>query len=847
MSVVAVLAFALLAAVLLNGDIRRKIDALATARSDSAQWSLAQADVEVLALKAEVLSATLDPSTPLTDLRNRFDIFYSRAQTLISSPLYAALREDPEVAAALQQIDGFLKQAVPIIDSSDAELAGAMSDLSAQTDQVRGHVRTVTLKGVSILAETADTQRLATAQTLSWVSALTLGVVLILLLMLVFLLRHFRRERAIAREQSLVRSRLAAVVSTSLDAVLVVDRQGRIMDFNGAAERVFGYSRDEALGGDLATLIVPDHFRDAHRAGMTRYLTTGEKRVVGTGLVQLEAKRKSGEVFPVELSISTAEADDGEIFVSFIRDISARVAAQEELVKARDDAVAGERAKAEFIAVMSHEMRTPLNGMLGTLDLLDAGARSAKEQEYLEIIRASGKLLLHHVDNVLELSRAEAGRIETAHEVFNLPQLVRELVEGQRGVAQHRGNTLQASVSDGCGDLVLGDPTRLRQILLNLVGNATKFTRDGRISVDVTRIGAGDMVEISVCDTGIGIAPADQERVFEDFVTLDASYSREIGGTGLGLAIVKRFVEALDGQVTLDSDSGKGSTFRVTLPMPKVDRAETEWSRRPLFDAPEARVSSPLRILIVEDNRNNRIVLRDMLELDGHVVEDAFDGEQGAERVQRAGPYDLVLMDISMPKMDGIEATRAIRAGEAPGVHLPIVAITAHAGASETERFLSAGMDDVLVKPISRAALREVLGRFGPRDRQGFDGIDPAEDQGAHSVLDARQIEELTHTLGTKKLAGLVRDFILESDPAIERICGCLSSGELDDHLIAEVHHTAGSAALLGASELRGCLAALETQLKSDEPVAGDLSDRIQQTWAQTKVELQTTVAGFEE
>ncbi|WP_164659309.1 PAS domain-containing hybrid sensor histidine kinase/response regulator [Tropicibacter sp. Alg240-R139] len=836
MTFVAVLALALFAAFLLNGDIRRKIDALATAQSDSVQWSLAQADVELLALNAEVLAATLDPPASLAQLRSRFDIFYSRAQTLIISPQYAVLREDPEVAAALEHIDVFLTEAVPIIDGSDDALGGALSDLAARTDQVRGHVRTVTLEGVSILAETADTQRLATAQTLSWVSALTLGVVLILVLMLLFLLRHFRRERVIAKEQSLVQSRLAAVVSTSLDAVLVVDRQGRIMDFNGAAERVFGYSRDEAIGGDLAKLIVPDHFRDAHRAGMTRYLTTGEKRVVGTGLVQLEAKRKSGEVFPVELSISTAEADDGEIFVSFIRDISARVAAQEELVKARDDAVAGDRAKAEFIAVMSHEMRTPLNGMLGTLDLMDAYTRSAKEQEYLEIIRASGRLLLHHVDNVLELSRAEARQIETAKEVFDLPQLVRELVEGQRGVAQHRGNTLHVSVSHGCGDRVLGDPMRLRQILMNLVGNATKFTRDGRISVYVTRIEAGDEVEIKVVDTGIGIAPADQERVFEDFVTLDATYSREIGGTGLGLAIVKRFVEALNGRIVLDSALGQGSIFRVTLPLPNVTNTEAEYFEHSSADFSKAAGGSGLRILIVEDNRNNRVVLSDMLELDGHSVEAAFDGKQGVERVQNAGPYDLVFMDISMPGMDGSEATRTIRAFEAPDAHLPIVAVTAHADPAEADRFRAAGMDDVLVKPISRTTLRQTLSRLCLENSTVSDGKERNRTSVTSSVLDFSQIQELSHTLGRKKLTALAQEFIQETESAIDQICRHLYLGNTDTDLVSLIHHTAGSAALVGAAALRIELQALEARLKTALPLEVELPKRLLSLWEQTKL-----------
>ncbi|MBE1281864.1 MAG: PAS domain S-box protein [Rhodobacteraceae bacterium] len=847
LSVVGVLATAILAAVLLNGDIRRKIDALATANSDSAQWSLAQADVELLALNSAILSATSDPTGSLNDLRNRYDVFYSRARTLMDGSFYDPMRQDQDVKAALMQIDSYLARTVPIIDSSNVELRSALPDLAQQTDAVRKHVRAVTLKGVTILAASADAQRFGIAQTLSWVSALTLLVLLILIVMLALLMRHFRRERAHAREQSIVRSRLAAVVSTSLDGVLVVDRQGRIMDYNGAAERIFGYSRAEAIGAEMENMIVPDHFREAHRNGMKRYLTTGEKRVVGTGLIQLEAKRKNGEVFPVELSISSAESDDGEIFVSFIRDISDRVAAETELVKARDDAVAGERAKADFIAVMSHEMRTPLNGMLGTLDLLDGNSRSAKEQEYIEIIRASGKLLQHHVDNVLELSRAEAERIETTQEVFSLPQLVRELTDGQRSVAQHRGNALEVSISEVCDDPVIGDPTRVRQILLNLVGNAIKFTRDGRIDITVSRPNSDNTVEIAVSDTGLGIAPEDQTKVFEDFVTLDASYSREIEGTGLGLAIVKRVVDALNGQIELDSVPGKGSSFRVTLPLPQAD--EDQIREASPSDDTETRSeklpqTGPLRVLIVEDNRINRIVLRDLLEQEGHHVEEAHDGEQGVAQVQAARgqnvPYDLVLMDISMPKLDGVGATQAIRAIGTSGARLPIVAVTAHAVPSELERFRKAGMDDVLVKPISRDGLSALLRRVSDLGSQVSDRAYSQAGNSVPVVLDKPQIQDLVDALGQAKVRTLVQDFLDETDPALIRICHALRTVEAEpdqdkSDLVALVHHTAGSAALLGAIELRARLAAVETNLNTATPVAPETADQLLDIWSQTK------------
>jgi len=631
-------------------------------------------------------------------------------------------------------------------------------------------------------------------------------------------LLYVRRARQRALEQSLMRSRLAAIVSTSLDAVVVVDRDGKVIDFNGAAERIFGYAREEVLGRLMEDLIVPEHLADAHREGMNRYRTTGEKRVIGKGRVQLEARRKNGEVFPVELSISTADSQEGEIFVSFLRDISRRVAS--------------ERAKADFIAVMSHEMRTPLNGMLGTLELLDGDAQTPKAREYLDIIRASGKLLLHHVDNVLEISRAEAGKIDIAREVFSLSALIRELVESQRGVAEHRGNMLFHRVEGHGADRVEGDPTRLRQVLLNLIGNAVKFTRNGTITVEAERLGDGDLVEIRVSDTGIGIAPEDHERVFEDFVTLDASYARDVGGTGLGLAIVRRLAVSMGGEVGLESAEGTGSVFRVRLRLPCRTNAPPAASPVP---QPQHRGVAPLRVLVVEDNAINRVVTRDLLEQDGHHVDEAMDGKDGAQRARR-GSYDLVLMDISMPVMDGVEATREIRRTAPAGAHLPIVALTAHAIAADQERFRAAGLDDILTKPISRASLRDILARHcgaGATRQQ-----DDAAAQPPVATLDRAHFEDLACALGPEKTDRLIADVTAEMDAAIDRIVTSIADGTADEALRGRVHHAAGSAAVLGAEALRRALADLEERIAAGGALHHTAGPNLEAIWAETAAEL---------
>ncbi|MGD9340295.1 MAG: ATP-binding protein [Chromatiales bacterium] len=689
-----------------------------------------------------------------------------------------------------------------------------------------------------MLSQASDSQRGNIADALNLVSYLALA--LFFALALAALLSYFflRQARRRAIDQNLIASRLSAMVSSSLDGVIAMNAAGVVIEFNGAAESMFGYSADEAIGSKLDDLIVPDHLKDAHRAGMERYLTTGEKHVIGKGRVQLEARRKNGDIFPVELSIASSESEEGEIFVSFLRDISRRVAAEQELIKARDNAVAGEKAKADLIAVMSHEMRTPLNGMLGTLELFDMEKHSPKDREYLEIIRASGKLLLHHVDNVLEISRAEAGKIEIARTIFSVPALVRELIESQRGVAEHRGNTLSVRIDLQGGDYAVGDPIRIRQVLLNLIGNAIKFTRNGYITVEASRQSQADFIEFRVKDTGIGIAAKDHERIFDDFVTLDASFSRAVGGTGLGLAIVRRLVTAMGGTIKLDSSSGRGSTFRILLPLPVAsdNAAASGKADAPGRTAVGYQPIARMKILLVEDNRINRIVARDLLEKDGHEVHEALDGQQGME-MARKNSFDLVLMDISMPVMDGIEATRAIRSAEVAGTHLPIVALTANAIPSERDRFLAAGLDDILVKPITLTGLRELLRHYSPgleEDGRSDDDEAPVFD----AMVDHGHLEELGSALGATRINDLVRAFLVEAEAAIETISARIEKGEIDAALRETVHHTAGSAALLGAEKLRAELAQLELHIAESLPIGTAESRTLQRVWSKTDPEL---------
>jgi CheY-like chemotaxis protein len=407
-------------------------------------------------------------------------------------------------------------------------------------------------------------------------------------------------------------------------------------------------------------------------------------------------------------------------------------------------------------------------------------------------------------------------------------------VESQRSVAEHRGNTLTQTVDKGGVDYAYGDPNRVRQIVLNLIGNAIKFTKSGSIIVEAKRLDDKDVVEFRVTDTGIGIAQQDRARIFEEFVTLDASYSREVSGTGLGLAIVKRLVEAMGGTVGLDGSEGTGSSFWVHLPMPAENvenlPLETEATQQ---KTPDTRNMPPMKILVVEDNRINRIVARDLLEKDGHHVEEAVDGEQGLKCAQTSD-YDLILMDISMPIMDGLEATKAIRKVEEKGTAVPIIALTAHAMPAEKELFLAAGMDGILTKPVSLPKLRYILQDISVNKKQSTAQLCPSAPDHSDEVINHTYLNELAGTLGAEKTKTMMSDFLSEMENDISQIIAQIDAGQFPQTLRKKVHHAAGSAAMLGAKSLHAALCNLETQLHEFEGDSEISGDDLKSIWAKT-------------
>ena len=406
-------------------------------------------------------------------------------------------------------------------------------------------------------------------------------------------------------------------------------------------------------------------------------------------------------------------------------DISARKALEHAMAQAQAAAEAASQAKGDFLANMSHEIRTPMNGVLGLTELCLSTEMTAEQRGYLEMVQSSAHALLTVINDVLDFSKIEANRLDIERIPFDLGQAVRHAMAPLRHRAKRAGLELQADLPQRLPLWRLGDPARLRQVLVNLVGNSIKFTEAGHVTLTVepvpAPVGAGasgeppvaEWLQFEVSDTGIGMTPEQQEKVFEAFAQADTSISRRFGGTGLGLTITQRLVKLMGGELKVRSVSGQGTTFWFALPMPL-----TELPQAGTLPVPEVTLPSGLRVLVAEDHPINQVVARKVLEHFGMTVTVVSNGLQAVEACA-ADRFDLVFMDIQMPELDGFEATRRVRAHELQKglTPVPIVAMTAHAMEGYRQRCEAGGMDGYVTKPIERKwlvkELQRVLARAG--------------------------------------------------------------------------------------------------------------------------------------
>ncbi|PWC38652.1 histidine kinase [Azospirillum sp. TSO22-1] len=644
---------------------------------------------------------------------------------------------------------------------------------------------------------------------------------------------------------------LAEVLEATGAGIAVLDaRQGGtpLVYCNPAFEEMTGYTAAELAGRNLALLRGPD--TDPRTADtLRRALDEGTPAAL-----EILNYRKDGAPFWNALSVRPVRDAAGAVrwLVGSSIDITrqrrseqdlrdaqdqlTRLAAEtfalaEDLDRAREEAdtarVAAEnasRAKSRFLAMMSHELRTPMTAVLGMGDLLLGTALNEQQKGFVNTLRSSADTLLDLLNDILDFSKIEAGQLELEEIDFALGRLVEDVVQLFQVRAAAKGLSLTASVADETPAFVRGDPTRLRQVLFNLVSNAIKFTERGGVEICLwaphTADGEDILLRFEVADTGIGMTPEQRGRLFEAFVQADASTSRKYGGTGLGLAICRHLVQAMGGEITVTSEPGDGSTFGFSI---RVRPAQSVPRRTPDLKDPAPQPVVSLHILLAEDNDINRMLISTMLTRMGHRVDAVGDGRAALAALQGRS-YDLLLLDMEMPVLDGGSTARAIRRSAGPVAQMPIIGISADALPEHRDRHMACGLDEYMTKPVDWEALDtlmlEVVGR--PRTQRPVPAAAPpaaAEGFLGIPLIDRVKLSELRLALGAESLEGMLR---LMPEAALRELSAIHAAfqGDRPRDLGHAAHTLAGLAANFGAPRLAAVARAVNERHADAETVA---------------------------
>jgi PAS domain S-box-containing protein len=516
------------------------------------------------------------------------------------------------------------------------------------------------------------------------------------------------------------------LADTATDAIVTVDESGRVLFANPAVERLFGYSAEEVVGEPLS-MLAPERDRPRHEAVFDG--VRAGRYNVSVSAARVAGLRKDGREIALELSCGEGRVGHQRFFTGILRDVSDRQAAEQALIQAREQAIEGSRLKSEFLASMSHEIRTPMNGVTGMLELLLEESLTEQQRKRVTVALGSAQALLTIINDILDLSKIEAGKLDLVPEWTDVRALVDDVVGLLRPLAAEKGLQVESSCAGEVPVRVLADGGRLRQVLLNLAGNAVKFTDEGRVAIGVTVVSATRervRLQCSVSDTGIGIPAEQVPLLFEKFTQLEGAAERRSNGTGLGLSICRKLIDLMGGTIQVSSQPSKGSRFWFDLEVPSAGQERSPAPAAPPASADVSRARGA-KVLLVEDNPVNRQFALAVLKSVGAVVTVAVDGSQAVKLASEA-EHDVILMDCQMPVMDGYEATRRIRAA---GITTPVIALTANAMEGDRDRCAAAGMDDYLAKPIRpdtlRAAVAAKARRTAEPSLEAEVGVDPAE------------------------------------------------------------------------------------------------------------------------
>ena len=523
------------------------------------------------------------------------------------------------------------------------------------------------------------------------------------------IIRGQRQQIALLAES---RERNRAIIDNMVDGAIHIDREGNLVSLNRAAERIFNWPSAELRGQSIIRLLAPrSHARLEGVLGGQSSKSSAQSFMDRT--YELIGMRRDGAQFPLYLAISQVQTGGYPVFTAIVRDLTETRRQMAELEEARDHAMAADRAKSQFLAVMSHEIRTPMNGILGMLDLLRDGSLSQQQHEFLDTAEKSSNMLLNIINDILDLSKIEAGKLDLQDIEFDLRTSIEEVTSLVASNARDKPIEVASFVERDVPAQVRGDPYRIRQVLLNLMGNAIKFTHEGEVVAHVSAKRDGEeglLVRVQVRDTGIGIKPQVAETLFQPFTQADASTTRRFGGTGLGLVISKRLVNLMGGEIGVHSTAHKGSTFWFTV---RLGRSQNppQHTERDLHG---------VRVLIVDDNATNRLILENYLRNWGAETESVDGGPAAILTLQRAidggQPFALVILDMQMPEMDGLELAQRIK-GDANLHDTPLLMLSSLGYPGEGAR--RAGIGVSLLKPVRQVLLHDaaikVLGMPQPK------------------------------------------------------------------------------------------------------------------------------------
>ena len=591
-----------------------------------------------------------------------------------------------------------------------------------------------------------------------------------------------------------IASRYKLLADNANDIIIKSNLTGQISYVSPSVLGAIGFAPEELLGKDSLSFVHPEDASVIRAACEAAVESRGKVEVA---LTQYRVRHKDGRMLWFESRpklLFDPETNRLHGITDVVREISERKAMEVQLREARDRAEAASRAKAEFLSNMSHELRTPLTSILGFSELLASKpALDDATKRHLRLISSSSAALLNVINDVLDLSKMEAGRIDIENNPIALDRVVEEVVELVWCEAQTKGIELTLTRNHSHSALLLGDGPRLRQVPLNLLGNAIKFTDRGGVAVAISRrmaSSSSEEVEISIADTGIGIAADRIAQLFERFTQADSSITRRFGGTGLGLAISRKLVDAMGGDIRVESNPGKGSVFTIRLLLPI---APSEASAAPVSAGFSA---APARILLAEDVEFNRELIVAVLEPLGHAIDIARNGREAVEAV-KTRQYDLILMDMQMPEMDGLEATRIIRQRGGASAEIPILALTASVLPEDIALCREAGMNDHFAKPIRGP---ELVVRVS-----SWLAAKPVPD--ALSALDCAKIDSLRHALGDAKALVLLGHL---ADQIVSDLSVIAGSAQDTTALRGPAHNLRGAAGSFGFGNLSEAAAALE-------------------------------------